>query len=155
MIDFFKFFSFPFLGSDQDFESGTGSANPIWSGSNTDPSPDTKNSFVGIMKTCPTYDHYVPVLCRSYQVNPNPVQDLGFWWPKFYLFWLEIAIYLSLGLLKRRPSYRRSLQPSKRKHRTLQKMKFINIFVFLWVILPSWIRSQSGSGFITLPVIYV
>ncbi len=31
----------------------------------------------------------------------------------FFLFWSKIAIYLSLGLHKGRPSYRRSLQPSK------------------------------------------
>jgi hypothetical protein len=73
---------------------------------------------------------------------------------RFIFFDKIIEIYLSLGLLKRRPSYRRSLHPSKRKHRTLQKMKFINFFLFLWVILPSWIRIQSGSGSTTLPVVY-
>jgi hypothetical protein len=47
----------------------------------------------------------------------------------------KVAIYLvSLGLH----------QPSalKREHPALQNMQFLNFFLFLWVILPSWI----GSG---------
>ncbi len=46
------------------------------------------------------------------------------WWPK-------IAIYLSLGLDKGRPRYRRSLQPSKQK---IQHLKKINFFLFWWAI---------------------
>ncbi len=53
---------------------------------------------------------------------PNP--DPRFWWSKnwsekntagqfFISFWSKVVIYLSLGLHKGRPSYRRSLQPSK------------------------------------------
>ncbi len=42
----------------------------------------------------------------------------------------KIAIYLSLGLHKGRPIYRRSLQPPKREPPSLQNMKFL----FLWVI---------------------
>jgi hypothetical protein len=34
---------------------------------------------------------------------------------KFIFFWSKIAIYLSLGLHKGRPSYRRSLHPSTLK----------------------------------------
>jgi hypothetical protein len=44
--------------------------------------------------------------------------------------------------------YRRSLQPSKKKHSTLQKMKFINCFLFLWAIfalLDSYPDCESGS----------
>ncbi len=50
------------------------------------------------------------------------------WWSKIeknykkfnnYFFWSKIAIYLSLGLHKIRPSYRRSLQPSKDKNSIL------------------------------------
>jgi hypothetical protein len=40
----------------------------------------------------------------------------------------KTTIYLSLGLYKGRPSYRRSLQSSK------ENMKFLNFFLFLWVI---------------------
>ncbi len=56
-----------------------------------------------------------------FRLNTDP--DPGFWWPKIgkklqmkkyqIFFWSKIAIYLSLGLHKGRPSYRRSLQPSK------------------------------------------
>ncbi len=46
-------------------------------------------------------------------------------------------MYLSQGLCKGRPSYRRILQPSKEN---IQNLKFFNFFLFLWVILPSWIQ---------------
>ncbi len=48
--------------------------------------------------------------------NPDP-DEAWFWWPKIH-FWSKIAIDLSLGLHKKRPSYRRSLQPSKRTSST-------------------------------------
>ncbi len=69
--------------------------------------------------------------------NRDPVSDpdLGFWWPKIeknlqlkinlIFFWVNIAIYLSLGLHKGRPSYRRRRTTSTSKH---------EIFLFLWVI---------------------
>ncbi len=48
---------------------------------------------------------------------------------KFFLFfWSKIAIYLSLGLYKGRPSYRRSLQPSKEN---IQQFKTWNLFTFV------------------------
>ncbi len=66
----------------------------------------------------------------------------------------NIAIYLSLGLHKIRPSYRRSLQPSKEKiqHAALQKMKFINCFLFFWAIYALLNpdpdpNCESGSGY--------
>ncbi len=72
----------------------------------------------------------------------------------WYFFDQKIAIYLSLDLLKWRPSYRRSLQPSK-KHPSLQNMKFLNFFYFFFCTPDSgsgfrihrldWIRIQSGS----------
>jgi hypothetical protein len=47
----------------------------------------------------------------------------------------KIAVYLSLCIHKGRPSYRRSLQPSKRReHPALQNMKFLNFFLFWWAI---------------------
>ncbi len=55
----------------------------------------------------------------------------------------KIAIYLSLGLFKGRPSYKGSLQPSKREHQALQKMKCINFFCGSF--LPSWIRIANPN----------
>jgi hypothetical protein len=52
--------------------------------------------------------------------------------------------YLSLGLHKGRPGYRR--------HPALQKMKFLNIFLLLWVIFAILdLDSEYGSGSETLP----
>ncbi len=48
--------------------------------------------------------------------------------------WSKIAIYLSLGLHKGRPRYRRSLQPSKENIQYLKTWKFWTFFLFLWVI---------------------
>jgi len=45
----------------------------------------------------------------------------------------KIAIYLFLGLYKRRSSYRRSLQPSKENIQHFKNIKFL-CFLFLWVI---------------------
>jgi hypothetical protein len=65
-----------------------------------------------------------------------------------FFFLIKIAIFLSLGLHKEGPCYRRSLQPSKRTSST-SKRKFINFFLFLWVIIalldPDPDR-ESGSG---------
>jgi hypothetical protein len=46
------------------------------------------------------------------------------------------TIYLSLGLQEGRPNYRRTEKPSalKREHPTLQNVKFLHFFLFLWVI---------------------
>jgi hypothetical protein len=53
---------------------------------------------------------------------------------------LAIYRYLPLSLRKERPSYRRSLQPSKRGHPALPNIKFLNFFLILWAFLPFWIR---------------
>jgi hypothetical protein len=69
-------------------------------------------------------------------------------WKKFTVkiiiyFLSKIAIYISLGLHKGRLSYRRSLQPSKENiHPALQNVKFLPFFLYLRVILPSWILIQ-------------
>jgi hypothetical protein len=54
----------------------------------------------------------------------------------------QIAIYLSPGLHKGRPSYRRSLQPSKEniQHPSTLKHEISNFFQFLRVILPYGIQ---------------
>jgi hypothetical protein len=46
---------------------------------------------------------------------------------------------MSLGLHKGRPSYRRSLQPSKREHPALRNMKFLPFLNFFLSFLPSWV----------------
>ncbi len=72
--------------------------------------------------------------------DPDPGPNPGFWWPKigknslladfFILFWTKIAIYLSLGLHKERPSYRRSLQLSKENIQHFKKWKCFSFFYF-------------------------
>jgi hypothetical protein len=49
----------------------------------------------------------------------------------FPIFWIKTSIYLSLGLLKRRPSYRRSLQSSK-ENIQLSKHE-ISLFFYIFV----------------------
>ncbi len=49
---------------------------------------------------------------------------------KIIFFWSKIAIYLSLGLLKGRPSYRKSLQPSKE---IIQYLKKWNLLTFPYI----------------------
>jgi hypothetical protein len=49
-------------------------------------------------------------------------------------FYIKATIYLSLGLQKERPSYRRSLHPSKENIQHFQNMKFLDFFLVLWVI---------------------
>ncbi len=61
--------------------------------------------------------------------DPDPVPDPGFWDQKLkktkaekkIIFLSKIAIYLSLGLLKGRPNYKKSLHSSafKREHQAL------------------------------------
>jgi hypothetical protein len=56
---------------------------------------------------------------------------------KLIFFGSKIAIYLTLGHHKGRPSYRRSLQPSKEN---IQHFKILSLtFFFLGSVLPSWL----------------
>ncbi len=81
--------------------------------------------------------------------DPDPGFD-GLKWKKnlqleiyFTFFWSKIAIYLSLGLHKGRPSCRRNLQHSKGNIQMIQhfkRWKFSPFFYFLGSLLPSWIR---------------
>ncbi len=81
--------------------------------------------------------------------DPDPWPGSRVWWPKieknleleiyFLFFWSIIAIYLSLGLHKGHPSYRRSLQPSKENIQYLKTWKFLTFFYFCGSFLPSWI----------------
>ncbi len=66
---------------------------------------------------------------------------------KLHFFWINNYNYLSLGLHKERPSYRKSLQLSKE---AIQHFKTwtLNIFLLLWVIfalLDPDPDSESGS----------
>ncbi len=67
----------------------------------------------------------------------------------FFFFWSKTAIYLSLGLHKVCPSYRRSLQLSKESIQHFKTWTFTNIFLLLWVIFalldPDPV-SEYGSG---------
>jgi hypothetical protein len=72
---------------------------------------------------------------------------------KLYFFGSKTTIYLSLGLYKGRPSYRRSLQPSKENIQYLKTWKFWTFFIFLWIIFDlldpdpdPQIECGSGSG---------
>jgi hypothetical protein len=61
----------------------------------------------------------------------------------------KLSIYLSLGLPKGRPGYRKCLQPLTENLQHLQKIKFIEFFQFLLVtfalLYPDLIRIQSGQ----------
>jgi hypothetical protein len=94
------------------------------------------------------------------QVNPDP--DPGFDDQKLkqiqmkifyiYIFLIKIAVYLSLGLHKGRPSYRRSLQPSKEnilhfKHEnSLLFSTFVGHFCLPGSGSGSWDPISSGSA---------
>jgi hypothetical protein len=64
----------------------------------------------------------------AFQVNPDADRIRIF-------FWSKIVIYLSLGLLKRTSKLQEKPSALKREHSALLKnMKFINFFLFLWVV---------------------
>jgi hypothetical protein len=71
---------------------------------------------------------------------------------KFLLsfFYKKITIYLSLGLHKRTSRIQEEPLALKREHSALQKMKFINCFLFFWVIfalLDPDPDCEFGSGY--------
>jgi hypothetical protein len=86
--------------------------------------------------------------------DPDPGYGSRVWWPniekiyswKFNFYHLEqkLLFFLSLGLHKGRPSYRRSLQPSKENIQYLKPWKFWTFkFYFCVSFLPSWIRIRN------------
>ncbi len=80
---------------------------------------------------------------------------------KLLFFYLQkMHIYLSLGLNKGRPCYRRSLQPRKDKIQSRNsKYEISTLFSFLWVriqIQPTKIKADlCGAGSETLPAPYL
>ncbi len=84
----------------------------------------------------------IRIRIQHFRLNTDP--DAGFWWPKFTAekkFWgSKTTICLSLGLHKRRPSYRRSLQPSKENIKHFKTWNFLIFFYFCRSFLASWIR---------------
>ncbi len=92
--------------------------------------------------------------------DPNPIRIQGLNDQKFkkklqlknffFFFGSKTAIYLSLGLHKVYPSYRRSLQLSKEAIQHFKTWTFTNFFLLLWVIfslLNPDPDSEYGSGF--------
>jgi hypothetical protein len=109
------------------------------------PPPPHPNSFV----------YYRPLVVDQALLNPDP--DPGFLanpevfmtknFKKFNNLEKKISNILinkcdifTLGLHVGLSSYRRSLHPHQKEHPELKNMKFLNYFIFLWVILPSWFR---------------
>ncbi len=117
-------------------------------------------------------NHLIRIRIRTYpafQVNPDtdpdPIRLQGLDdqkeeknpAEKLFIFYNQ-----NCNLLIPRPPYRTAL---KAEHPALQKGKFINFFLFLWIILLTWIRIRiwihgphciqiqtgSVSGFTTLP----
>ncbi len=102
--------------------------------------------------------HFIRIRIQHFRLNTDPDPDPSFWWPeieknlqlkkKNIFFLSKTTIYLSLGLHKGRPSYKRSLQ-LKREHPTLQNLKFLKNFLLLWVIVALLVPdpdSKYGSG---------
>ncbi len=110
----FQFFSFTVRVSD-----------PHWF--NADPDTDPDPAFFLIADLDPGFDDLKFKKIYSWKLN-------------FLFSWSKIAIYLSLGLHKGRPSYRRSLQLSKENIKHFKTWKFCTFFYFCGSLLPSWIR---------------
>jgi len=77
--------------------------------------------------------------------NPDPGFDDKkfekiYRWKKMIFFFIsKIAMFLSLGLLKERSSYRKSIQPSKENIQHFKRWN-LTFFYFCGAFLPSWIR---------------
>ncbi len=85
-------------------------------------------------------DYWVRI--QLFRLNNDPIRIQGFndqklekihrWKDFYYLFLLKVAIYLSLGLHKERPSIRGSLQPSKENIQHFKTWNFFT-FLFMWI----------------------
>ncbi len=86
---------------------------------------------------------------RFWNTDPDPIRIQVLMtknWKKFtatknyILFRSKSTIYLSQGLQKGRPSFRRSLQPSKENSQNFKTWNFLIFFYFYGSFFPSWIR---------------
>jgi hypothetical protein len=89
--------------------------------------------------------------------NPDPIRIQGFNDQKlkkklqlkifyFIFLWSKTAIYLSLGLHKVCPSYRRRLQLSKEAIQHFKTRTFTHFFLLLWVIFALLPTDPIESG---------
>ncbi len=85
------------------------------------PDPDPASSIVG----------WIPIRIQGF--NDQKLKINYSWKKTLILFGSKTTIYLSLGLHKERPSYRRSLQLSKEAIH-LKTWNFLIFFILLWVI---------------------
>jgi hypothetical protein len=104
--------------------------------------------------------HLIRFRIQRFRLNtdPDPIRIQGFDdpklieiynWKKKKFFGSKTTIYLSLDFRKGRPSYRRSLQPSKENIQHLIKnMKFLNFFLLLGKFCPPVSGSGCGSTYL-------
>ncbi len=101
--------------------------------------------------------HFIRIRIQHSWLNTDPDLDpiriQGFYDQKFqkiyswkYFFSSKTTIYLSLGFHEGRPSYRRSLQPSKENIQRFKRWNLLTFFYFLRSFLLSWIQIRiQGS----------
>ncbi len=120
--------------------------------------------------------HLIRIRIQHFRLNTHPDPDPGGlitknWRKKLqkkniYFFGSKTIIYLSIGLLKGRPSYKRSLQLSEENIQHFKTWDFLFFSSFvghfspprsgsgfrLWIRIhwPDWIRIRLGSGSATL-----
>ncbi len=96
---------------------------------------------------------WIRIKIQHFKVNPDP----GYGWPKLEkknaenllvksYFDKKIVIYLSLGLHKGRPSYRRSLQPSKENIHHFKRWNLLAVSYFSGSFLSSWIHNTASHS---------
>ncbi len=95
---------------------------------------------------CLILPYYTLFNFESKVVNPDSWNLMDKNWKKntaensFSFCWSKNAIYLSLGLPKERPSYRRSLERSKENIQQFKRWILLTLLYFSESFLPSWIQ---------------
>jgi hypothetical protein len=84
----------------------------------------------------------VPIRIQHFRLNTVPIRIQSFDYQNFEKIycWNFFYIYLTQGLHKGRPSYRRSLQPSNESISASRNKNCQLFFYFCGSFLPSWIR---------------
>ncbi len=78
-----------------------------------------------------------PAFFSGYRSGSRLLMTLkNIFYEKNDIFLFKIAIYLSLGFRKGRPSYRRSLQPSKENIQHLKTWNFLTFSIFVGYFFP-------------------